>query len=151
MANKIRFLSEKPALKMIRRTQGERFVNGSVVADPSNPEISYQFERGSLELWPDEGVMTDRVDPETGHMVEQTAAEWLRSTPEFNNVIYEVVPEAPPVEQILKRVTAAAAAGDVQALVALGDEENESWGREDVLDVIRDALARIEASSPTAA
>ncbi len=150
---KVRFLSgAKPSFKMIRRSQGEIVMpNNNVANDPSKPEISYQFHRGALELREGQDMLPDKIDPETGDVVEQDAIEWIRSQPDFDSIVYEVVPEAPPSSEILKQVAAAAAAGDVQALVALGDEEAGSWAREDVLDVIRDAVERLTAEPQSAA
>lgn len=141
----IRFLSQYPGLKLIRRSAVEIFANGRMVPDPSQPEVSYQFDRGVLELFPGADLMEDQLDPETGALVSQDAIDWVRAQPANNNWFYEVEPVAPEASEILTRITGAAASGDVDALLALGDEEHNSWNRPEVLDVINDAIGRIQA------
>jgi hypothetical protein len=147
----VRFLSSKyPSFKMIRRSQGEIFMpNGNVANDPSKPEIAYKFERASLELREGQDILADKVDPVTGEIVEQDAIEWMRSQPDFNSVVFEVTPEPPPASEILQLVAAAAAAGDAETLDQLGQEEFETWGREDVLEVIKGALDTVNAKQKT--
>lgn len=141
----IRFLcGEHPSLRMIRRSQGEVILpNGNVAADPSRTEVAYQFDGGVLELREGTDMLADGLDPDTGEVVERDAVSWLRDTPEFGALVFEVEPMAPPVADALKAVVKAAAAGDVDELVRLGDEEADTWNRPEVLEQVRQAVKTI--------
>lgn len=143
----IRFLSGKhPSFKMIRQPQGEKFLaNNTVANDPSKPEIAYQFVGGVLELREGQDLLPDGLDPVTGDEVMQDAIEWIRQQPDFNSIVYEVQPEAPDPAPLYLAVGRLEAEGDLDGLVALGDEEYESWAREPVLEAIKGAVERVSA------
>lgn len=148
----IRFLSANRALRMTRQTQGEILLpNGNSTRNPAQPEVTYEFDRGELELRVGQDMMADLVDPETGELVEQDAIGWLRSTPEYGTRIIEVEPVAPPASDVLSLVAVAAAAGDIDGLKALGDQEHATWDRGEVLAVIEEALDRLESVEPAKA
>lgn len=151
-AQTVRFLSANRGLRMQRQTQGEKFLpNGNVAVDHSQPEVTYEFKDGALELQVGQDLLADRLDPHTGEVVEQDAIEWLRSTPEYGTRIIEVEPVAPPASDVLSLVAVAAAAGDIDGLKALGDQEHATWDRGEVLAVIEEALDRLESVEPAKA
>lgn len=148
----IRFLSANTGLRMQRQTQGEKTLNnGNTMRDPAQPEVTYEFDRGALELTVGQDMMLDKIDPETGELVEQDAVEWIRSTPEYATRIIEVEPVAPDPAIVLAQVGPLAAAGDVEGLTALGDAEHGSWNRAEVLDVISASLDAIQTKAPAKA
>lgn len=148
----VRFLSANRDLRMQRQTQGEILLpNGNSTNNPAQPEVTYKFKGGALELEVGQDLMADLVDPDTGELIEQDAISWLRATPEYGSRIIEVEPVAPPASDILSLVAVAAAEGDVDGLRALGDAEHASWDRPDVLAVISETLDRLETQEPVKA
>lgn len=145
---KVRFLSQFSQLRMQRQTQGEIILpNANVTNDPSRPEVTYEFEHGALTLRVGQDMLPDKVDPETGEVVEQDAIDWIRSRPEYGASFIEVEPVAPDPGPLYVQIGELAAAGDLDGLIALGDAENESWGREAVLDQIREAVERLSTKA----
>lgn len=143
MSEQIRFVSPNARLRMVRKPAGEQIMpNGSVAI--TTKEIVYEFDQGGLTLMVGQDVQPDGWNEETGRFeLEQDAVTWIRQTPEYGDRVIEVVPEAPDPGALYVRVGELTAAGDVEGLVALGDEEASTWGREAVLDQIRDAVARL--------
>lgn len=145
----VTFASKASDYRYIRHSQGLAYMpDGNYRHDPSDPEISYQWQHGLLTLHRGQDMLADGVDPQTGETVEQDAIDYLLSRPE-SGVWYvamdEVVPDGSP---LLADIARAAAAGNVEELVRLGDAEAASYGREEILDVIRDALTSLDAPRP---
>lgn len=148
----VRFLSEHGRFKLIRQPQGELILpNGKVTRNPAQPGVNYWFEHGELTVREGQDVLADKINPDTGEIVEQDALEWLRSHPDYGNRFYEVEPVAPDPGPLYIQIGRLAAEADVDGLVALGDEENESWQRPEVLTAISDAIAGIEVKKPVKA
>lgn len=146
-AQTVRFLSEHRRLKLIRQSQGEILMpGGGITYDPTRPSVHYWFTDGELLVTEGQDMLADKVDPDTGELVEQDALSWLRAHRDYGTAFYEVQPVAPPVGDALSKIALAAAAGDVAELVRLGDEEAESWNRDEVLDVIRASIENIEGT-----
>lgn len=143
----VRFLTEHKRLKLIRQPQGDLILpSGKVTKDPSRPSVTYQFIDGELTAREGQDLLADLVNSDTGEVEEQDAISWLRSHSDYGVRFHEVEPVAPPASDVLTKVALAAAAGDIDGLVALGDAEAESWHREDVLDVIRASIDNIQAA-----
>lgn len=142
----VTFAAKASDYRYIRRSQGMKWLpDGNSYNDPSVPEITYQWQHGMLTLERGTDMLEDGVDPENGSVIEQDAVDYLRSRPE-NGVWYrEMDPIIPDAGPLLGAIARAAAQGDGKELVRLGDAEAASYHRDEVLDVIRDALASLEA------
>lgn len=135
--------------------KGLRVVRKSAVVGHSSdgsmfvrePEKTYEFHNGVLTLEPGQDVMVDEID---GRQVEQDAISFFRTNPQIREFFDEITHAAPDSKPELRKVAKLAARGDVDGLVALGDEESAEWAREDVLDAIRDALDAIEETKQPA-
>lgn len=154
------FRSTKPGLRLIRQSQGERIMpNGTVVPDPTMPEVDYQFQAlghskmGVLEVREGQDLMEDALDPQTGQPVARDAVTYLRSHDWFGTTIKEAARDegAPDPGPLYAQIAQLAAKGDIDALVALGDEEHATWGREQVLAAIGGALEQIQPPPKKAA
>lgn len=139
----VHFYSRHAALRIVRRDAQERILANGAVATVA-PEVVYEFQMGNLHLRPGQDRMADKLDPSTGEFVEQDAIEYLRSHPEFEVRFFENVPVAPDPAPLYEAIIDATIAGDVDTLIALGEEEFGSWNREDVMSRIKAALDKLD-------
>lgn len=136
------FASPHMAMRVVRKPAVEQVINGSKVV--VEPEIVYEFTQGNLFLEPGQDTLADRVIPGEG-VVEQDAIGFLRSHPDHGIRFSEVTPVAPDPGPLYAEIADAVIAGDADKLTAIGDEEFETWNRDEVMDRIKAALARLEA------
>ena len=143
MVETVRFVSEYRQGRYVRKPYGQQvFPNGNVV--DTEKEVVYEFQNGALELRVGQDILNDGWNPQTGEFdLPQDAIAWLRSHPDFGNKVYEVAPDAPDPAPLFVEVGKLEAAGDLDGLIEMGNRENESWGREPVLDAIRGAVERL--------
>lgn len=147
----VRFLSDKTGLRLIRASQGEVFLpSGQVRADPTVPEVDYQFQRGALEVREGQDMLADKIDPETGEPVMQDAVEYLRNHDWYGTTIHEVPRDAtaPDPGPLYGQIAALAAKGDRDGLIELGQAEYEEYGRADVLNAVTQAIEAIDGPAP---
>lgn len=145
MSELIRFVSPNARLRMVRKPAGEQIMPNGTVAITTK-EVVYEFDQGGKTLRVGQDVMPDGWNEETGQYdLPQDAISWLRQTPEYGSRVIEVVPEAPDPGPLYVQIGQLTAAGDVDGLVVLGDEEASTWNREAVLDQIRNAVESLTA------
>lgn len=142
-ATHVDFISNHPAMRVLRATAQERLLqNGNVAV--TKPELCYEFQDRRLSVRLGQDVLPDKVDPDTGEIVEQDAVEYLRTHPDFNNRFYEITPEVPDPGPLFEQITTALLSEDVAALTAIGDEEHATFNRDEIMDLVKAALDKLE-------
>lgn len=142
-ATHVDFISNHAAMRVLRECAQERLLqNGNVTV--TKPELCYEFKDRRLSVRLGQDLLPDKVDPDTGDIVEQDAVEYLRTHPEFNVRFYEITPEVPDPGPIFEQITTALLAEDIAALTAIGDEEHASYARDEVMDLVKAALDKLE-------
>lgn len=125
-----RFEAPGQGLRIVLEQQKEKFSEGGVKQAVPGTGRTISFEQDGFG---GQYVQTD--DPDL-------IAE-LRRRSEAGT-FFEVPIAKPDPSPILKQVIGLTARGDVDALVAIAKEEEDTHGREDVMDAIADALEQIQ-------
>jgi hypothetical protein len=147
----VTFAAKASDYRYIRRSQKMEFnQDGSSYNNQAFPEVSYQWQHGLLTLARGQDMLPDGID-QMGEPVEQDAIDYLMSRPEFGVWYQALDPIIPDAGPLFAKVTAAAARGDIDELIRLGNEEAASYHRQEVLDVITDALNVLEQPPEKAA
>lgn len=117
--------------------------------------IAYEFQEGILEVYPDQDVIADRFNRDTGQMEEQDAIEWMRGHDLYgtDRGFWELAPVAPdpaPLQSAILKLAVAAGNPATREeaelrLVTLYEQEADTWKRPVVLDAVKVALAAIES------
>lgn len=137
----IHFASPHLAMRVLRKKAVEQFINGDKVV--TEPEVVYEFKGGNLFLDPGTDVLADRHVPGEG-FVEQDAISYLRNHPDLGIRFKEITPVAPDPGPVYADIADAVIAGDIAKLEAIGDDEFETWNRDEVMDRVRAALDRLK-------
>jgi hypothetical protein len=138
----------KPAAKKPRRVRFQALITTTGNPKPlklTMQRMKEQFnaETGAKEALPETGrylnFHTDGSGIQWYETADQEEIDFLRSRLEFGT--YNEVPIAKPASApVIAQILKLAKAGDKDALLALGAEEEDSYQRDDVLEAVADAL-----------
>lgn len=145
---KVQFISNHSRMRVLRTPAQERWVEELGKKVTIKPELVYEFQDRRLEVTPGRDEIEDRLDEDTGEMVVQDCVEYLRRHPDHGLRFYELTPTAPDPGPLLGEITDAVIAGDAEKLTAIGNEENATWNRPEVMDRIRAALDKLDPLPP---
>lgn len=139
-----RYLARREELKLVKRRNRPILDNGEKVDEVIGEAV--RFTDGQL-IVPFEGELTNAQGGDPLDAAE--IIKWLDKHPKNGNKeegfwLYEEPAPAPsPVEQT--QIVTAAEDGDAAGLEALIEQEEAGWHREDLLELMRGTLQRVEA------
>lgn len=139
----ITFISPSKELRIVRVPTQRDVVNG--MSRTIHPGVHYVFgPNGQAKVWEGDDAIADGPRDEYGEPVEQDAVEFLRRHAWHGDKFWEVGSEPgvarPTLDELVPRITAAAAGQDRTTLRAIREQEVASHRRASVLSIVDASL-----------